>query len=49
LPELNWQNGLASTPEEKVEVLRYKFFSTPPEPNMKNTVGFQYSPEKQTV
>jgi len=32
-----------------VEVLRHKFFPTPPEPNMENTKGFQYPPEKQTM
>jgi len=32
-----------------VEVLRYKFFPTPPKLNIKNTVEFQYSPKRQTV
>jgi len=30
-------------------MLRYKFFPTPLKPNIKNTVGFQYPPEKQII
>jgi len=49
LPDLNSPDGIATTPEEKVETLRQKFFPTPPEPDMEDTIGFEYRPEWPTT
>ena len=45
LPELKGLDGPATTPEAKIEVLKEKFFPVPPNPDMSDTINFEYPPE----
>jgi len=42
LPDLNSPDEITITPEKKIKTLRQKFFFTPPKPDIKDTIRFEY-------
>ena len=42
MPNLNYRGKEACTPEEKVDLLKEKFFPKPPEADITDITGFTY-------